>query len=171
MSDDAALLLRVAVFGVVAAVVYWFLSYEALGTVALLVLGGGPGFAALFLLRHRKQPGTEQQTRAEMLRRFAGVPSGDPPGPKQLEDEDLAVLPAASIWPAAASLGVAVAGSGLIFGLWLVILGLGVALYAGWGWIAAIVRETRYGHIHPTDRPEADEDEEEPAPEEPLRRR
>src|SRR6266545_2872071 len=103
MSDDAALLLRVSAFGLVAGAIYWFLSYEALGTVA---------------------------------------------------------LPLASIWPFAASFGLAVVGSGLIFRLWLVILGLGIALYSGWGWIAAIVRENRYGHIQPTDQGQAEEPEE-----------
>jgi hypothetical protein len=173
MSDDAALLLRVAVFGLLAGVVYWFLSYEALGTVALLVLGAGPGFAALFLLRHRRQPGVERESRRDMLRRFVGAPSADPPGPKTLEDDDLAVLPSATLWPFAASLGLAIAGSGLVFGLWLVILGLAVALYSGWGWVAATIRETRYGHAEP-EPPEEPAPEPGPAPgeaEQPLRRR
>jgi len=177
MTDDAALLLRVSVFGLVAGVVYWFLSYEALGTVALLVLGAGPGFAALFIIRQRRHQGVGLESRMDMLRRFAGVPSGDePPGPKSLEGEDLAVLPAGSLWPFTASLGLAIALSGLIFGLWLVILGLGVTLYSGWGWVAAVMRETRYGHLEPADRAgrlEVDEPEPEPGPPEQrsLRRR
>jgi hypothetical protein len=154
MTDDAALLLRVAVFGLVAGAVYWFVSYEAFGTVALLLLGAGAGFAALFAIRHRRREDGSAESRAEMLRRFAGLPKPDPPGPKALEDEDLAVLPLPSIWPFAASLGLTVALSGLIFGLWLVIVGLAIALYSGWGWIAAVMRETRYGHVQPTDRPE-----------------
>ena len=167
MSDDAALLLRVSVFGLVAGTVYWFLSYEALGTVALLLLGVGPGFAGMFILWHRRGEGAQGGSARETLRRFAGLPEADPPGPKSLEDRDLAVLPLASIWPFAASLGLAVTGSGLIFGLWLVILGLGVALYSGWGWVAAIVRENRYGHIQPTDQaqePEAAGDRDQAAP-------
>ena len=40
MTDEAGILLRVSIFGFVAGVVYWFLSYEWLGTVALLLLGG-----------------------------------------------------------------------------------------------------------------------------------
>jgi hypothetical protein len=150
MTDDAALLLRVSVFGLVAGTVYWFLSYEALGTVALLLLGAGPGFAGLFLLWHRRE-GIGRGSLPTTLRRFAGLPEDDPPGPKSLESQDLAVLPLPSIWPFTASLGLAVALSGLIFGLWLVILGLGVALYSGWGWIAAIMRENRYGRIERTD--------------------
>src|SRR6266498_2207694 len=152
MSDDAALLLRVSAFGLVAGAIYWFLSYEALGTVALLLLGVGPGFAGLFIMWHRRANGDGDNSLPELLRRFAGAPPSDPPGPKSLKDQDLAVLPLASIWPFAASFGLAVVGSGLI-------LGLGIALYSGWGWIAAIVRENRYGHIQPTDQ-EAEEPEE-----------
>ncbi|HZD01822.1 MAG TPA: cytochrome c oxidase subunit 4 [Actinomycetes bacterium] len=162
MSDDAALLLRVAVFGLVAGAIYWFVSYEMLGTVALLVLGLGPGFAGLIMVRHRRDQDGRAESRAETLRRFAGLPPPDPPGPKALGDEELAVLPAPSIWPFAASLGVAVAMSGLVFGLWLVILGLGVALYSGWGWVAAIMRETRYAHSRPPDRSAEREPEQEP---------
>ncbi len=157
MSDEAALLLRVSVFGLVAGAVYWFLSYEALGTVALLLLGAGPGFAGLFIMWHRRGEAAGRGSLPRTMRRFAGWPQGDPPGPKSLEDQDLAVLPLPSIWPFAASLGVTVALSGLVFGLWLVILGLGVALYSGWGWIDAIARETRYGHVEPADQAEEPE--------------
>jgi hypothetical protein len=163
VNDDAALLLRVAVFGLLAGTIYWFLSYEAFGTVALVVLGAGPGFAGLYALRHRRQDGARAESRLDMLRRFAGLPKPDPPGPKVLGDEDLAVLPLPSIWPLGASLGLAVAGSGLVFGLWLVILGLAVALYSGWGWVAAIMRETRYARVQPVDRPAGQA----PEPEEP----
>ncbi len=154
MSDEAALLLRVSVFGLVAGAVYWFLTYEWLGTVTLLLLGGGTGFAGIYLvLQHRRIAGAEAEPLSEMLRRFAGSPPPDRPGPRTLEDEDLAVIPLPSIWPFASSLGVAIALSGLVFGLWLVLLGLGVALYSGWGWIAAISRETRYGRDIPPPEP------------------
>jgi ribose/xylose/arabinose/galactoside ABC-type transport system permease subunit len=152
MTDEAALLLRVSVFGLVAGVVYWYLSYEALGTVTLLLLGAGTAFAGIYLvLVHRRSQGAETEPIDAVVRRFAGAPPADPAGPRTLEDEDLAVIPLPSIWPFAASLGVAIALSGLIFGLWLVLLGLGVAVYSGWGWIAAIARETRYGRDLPPD--------------------
>jgi hypothetical protein len=50
MTDEAGILLRVSIFGFVAGIIYWFLSYEWLGTVALLLLGAGPGFAGLILI-------------------------------------------------------------------------------------------------------------------------
>jgi hypothetical protein len=81
------------------------------------------------------------------LRRLAGIPPQDPPGPEDLGAEDLGVLPLPTIWPLAASLGVAMLFTGLIYGLWLVILGLGLIVYAAWGWLAAVNRENRYGRI------------------------
>ena len=78
---------------------------------------------------------------------LAGIPPQDPPGPEDLGAEDLGVLPLPTIWPLAASLGVAMLFTGLIYGLWLVILGLGLIVYAAWGWLAAVNRENRYGRI------------------------
>jgi hypothetical protein len=153
MTDEAGILLRVSIFGLVAAVIYWFLSYEAFGTVALLLLGAGPGFAGLVLIQEQRQRGGTGETRANALRRLAGIPPQDPPGPEDLEAEDLGVLPLPTIWPLAASLGVAMLLTGLIYGLWLVILGLGLLLYAVWGWLAVVNRENRYGRVQATTSP------------------
>ena len=148
MTDEAGILLRVSIFGFVAGIVYWFLSYEWLGTVALLLLGAGPGFAGLILVQEQRQRGGTGESRAVAMRRLAGIPPQDPPGPEDLSAEDLGVLPLPTIWPLAASLGVAMLFTGLIYGLWLVILGLGLIVYAAWGWLAAVNRENRYGRIH-----------------------
>jgi cytochrome c oxidase subunit IV len=147
MTDEAGILLRVSIFGFVAGIVYWFLSYEWLGTVALLLLGAGPGFAGLILVSEQRQRGGTGESRAVAMRRLAGIPPQDPPGPSDLGAEDLGVLPLPTIWPLAASLGVAMLFTGLIYGLWLVILGLGLIVYAAWGWLAAVNRENRYGRI------------------------
>ena len=147
MTDEAGILLRVSIFGFVAGIVYWFLSYEWLGTVALLLLGAGPGFAGLILVQEQRHRGGTGESRAVALRRLAGIPPQDPPGPEDLGAEDLGVLPLPTIWPLAASLGVAMLFTGLIYGLWLVILGLGLIVYAAWGWLAAVNRENRYGRI------------------------
>src|SRR5215207_625439 len=148
MTDEAGVLLRVSGFGIVAGVIYWFVSdFEALGTISLLLLGVGPGFAGLILIQEQRQRGGTGESRADALRRLAGIPPQDPPGPRDLAAEDLGVLPLPTIWPLAASLGVAVLLTGLIYGLWLVILGLGLLVYAAWGWLAAVNRENRYGRL------------------------
>ncbi|MFL5882274.1 MAG: cytochrome c oxidase subunit 4 [Actinomycetota bacterium] len=152
MTDEAGILLRVSIFGLVAAVIYWFLSYEAFGTVALLLLGAGPGFAGLVLIQEQRQRGGTGETRANALRRLAGIPPQDPPGPEDLEAEDLGVLPLPTVWPLAAALGFTILFTGLIYGLWLVILGLGLLGYAAWGWLAAVNRENRYGRVQASTR-------------------
>jgi hypothetical protein len=156
MTDEAAMMLRVSGFGFVAGVIYWFLSYEWLGTVALLLLGAGPGFVGLILIHEHRQRGGVAESRAATLRRLAGFPPRDPEAPADLEAEDLGVLPLPTIWPFAAGLGVAVLLTGLIYGLWLVILGVGICGYATWGWLAAVNRENRYGRILAEQAPAAD---------------
>lgn len=148
MTDEAGLLVRIGGFGIVAGVLYWVLSrFEPLGTIALLLLGLGPGFAGLYLLRQSNKQGLLPESRAAVLRRLAGLPPADPPGPKDLEDRDLGVLPLPSIWPFAISLGISILLTGLIYGLWLVILGGTLAAYSAWGWLAAVMREQRYGRL------------------------
>ena len=149
MTDETAVMLRIAVFGLVSATVYWFVSYEPLGSVALLLLGGGPGFAAVYmLLQHRRDPGPKEQL-GDTMRRFAGLPRGDPRGPDDYSAENVAVLPLPSIWPFTMSLGVAILTTGLIFGLWLLVLGVAVSAVAAGGWLGAINRENRYGRLEP----------------------
>jgi hypothetical protein len=163
MTDEAAMMLRVSAFGFVSGIVYWFLSYEPLGTVALLLLGAGPGFAGLILVQERRRQGGPDESRADVLRRFAGIPPGDPPGPADKGDDDLGVLPLPTIWPFATSLGLAIMLTGLIYGLWLIVLGGGVAAYGTWGWLAAINRENRYGRIQ-AEQPQANPGPAEPDP-------
>jgi len=147
MTDEAAVLLRVSLFGFVSGAVYWFVSYEPLGTIALLLLGAGPGFAGLILVQAHRRQGGAAESRGDALRRLAGIPPPDPPGPEDLRDDDLGVLPLPTIWPFATSLGLAILLTGLIYGLWLIVLGGGIAAYGTWGWLAAINRENRYGRI------------------------
>jgi hypothetical protein len=160
MTDEAAMMLRVSLFGFVSGIVYWFVSYEPFGTVALLLLGAGPGFAGLILIQERRRQGETAESRADTLRRLAGIPPGDPPGPADKRDDDLGVLPLPTIWPFATSLGLAIMLTGLIYGLWLIVLGGGIVAYGTWGWLAAINRENRYGRIqaepNPTDPDRAD---------------
>ena len=155
MSDEAAILLRVAIFGVVASVIYWLVTYEWFGVVALLLLGLGPGFAAVWLiLQQRREHGPREGFR-DVERRRAGLPRGDPQGPSDYAADRLGVLPLPSIWPPVLAAGMAVLTTGLVYGLWLLLLGV-VLVGAGlWGWTAAVNRENRYGRLEP-DRREHD---------------
>src|SRR4029453_11917951 len=81
------------------------------------------------------------------------IPPQDPPGPSALEADDLGALPLPPIWPLAAALGFTILFTGLIYGLWLVILGIGLLGYAAWGWLGAGNRETRYGRLQADTEP------------------
>ncbi len=147
MTDEAAILLRISLFGLAAAIVYWFVSYEPFGTVALLVLGLGPGFAALFAIRQHRRAGGPKDPFWDTVRRLAGLPRADPEGPAEYEADEVAVIPLPSIWPLGFSLGIAILTTGFIFGLWLIVLGLGVVAVSLGGWLAAINRENLYGRV------------------------
>jgi Cytochrome c oxidase subunit IV len=147
VNDEAAILLRVSVFGFVAGILYWLVTYEWFGVLGLLVLGAGPGFAALWLiLQERRAPGPKEDFQ-RAVRRFIGIPPPDPDQPGDYAADRLAILPLPSIWPPVLSLGVAMFTSGLIYGLWLLLLG-GTLIGTGlWGWVAAVNRENRYGRL------------------------
>jgi len=139
MTDEAALMLRIGLFGLVAAVVYWLVSYEWLGTVALLTLGLGPGFAGLVMVAmHRDRT----QGIGSLLRRLAGAPEARAVAAEEpVATDEVVVIPAPTIWPFVISLGFAIALTGLVFGLWLVLMG-GILVVAGmWGWLSSVYRE------------------------------
>ena len=147
MRDEGAILLRVSVFGFVAGIAYWLITYEWFGVLGLLVLGAGPGFAAVWLiLQDRRGPGPKENLRIAM-RRFAGIPPADPDDPSDYAADRLAILPLPSIWPPVLSLGVAMFVTGLIYGLWLLLAGGALIGLGLWGWTAAVNRENRYGRL------------------------
>jgi hypothetical protein len=152
MTDEAAVFLRIFAFGLVASTIYWFISYEPLGTVALLVFGLGPGVAGFFLYAHQR-PTASKEPWLGQLRRFAGVAKDRPQGPPDLESHDLGVIPLPSIWPLLFSVGLTIAVTGLIFGLWLLLLGGAILVVSLAGWLATINRENRYGRLHNDHRP------------------
>jgi hypothetical protein len=143
MSDEASTMLRISIFGLACAVVYWYLTYEAFGTLGLLTLGLGPGFAGLIMWSYARRESADRESLRDLLWRFAGLPRGDRPG----EDQEaapgpLTIIPTPSVWPFVISIGIAVCLTGLIFGAWLVVIGGVFVAWGTWGWIAAVNRET-----------------------------
>jgi hypothetical protein len=150
MRDEAAILLRISLFGFLAGFLYWLITYEWFGILGLLVLGAGPGFAAVWLIlqeRHEPGPKDDLEDFGLALRRLIGIPPQDPDYPGDYAADRLAILPLPTIWPPVLSLGVAILVTGLIYGLWLLLLGVALIGAGLWGWIAAVNRETRYGRL------------------------
>ena len=101
MRAESAILGGVAAFLVVAATVYWFWSYEDAGTVLLALGAAFAGMVAVYLRRESRR-----------------LPA--PGGP---EEEDLGWFPTASIWPLGTGGGAVLVGLGLVFGIWLTLIG------------------------------------------------
>ena len=100
MRAESAILGGVAAFLVGVAVVYWFWSYEDAGTVLLALGAAFAGTVAVYLRR--------------LSRRLP---------PRSEPTEDLGWFPTASIWPLGTGGGAVLVGLGLVFGVWLTLIG------------------------------------------------
>lgn len=139
MTDEAALMLRIGLFGVASALIYWLISYEWLGSIALLALGLGPGMAGLVMTVMNR--GRSAGGGAEQVRRFFGMPR-EVRG-EAIPPEEVVVIPGPTIWPFVLSLGFAVGLTGLLFGLWLSLIGGILVAFGIWGWLRSVLREYR----------------------------
>lgn len=110
-----------AMFFVIVAPAYWFLSYDPTGTAALIMTALLTGLVSFYLGFHAKnmEPRPEDRKEAEIAE-GAG---------------ELGFFPPYSWWPlwAAATGGVAVLG--IVFGWWLFFIGVGLASLAINGWV------------------------------------
>ena len=151
MVEELRFFLRIAVYLVVIAAIYWFVSYEVTGTVLLLFGAAATGFFVV-AARVSFQPKTPVDLTPRPprtgLRRMVGVVGryfafdaehdlGEEPAeaPLALEEEG---FPEASIWPLAAALAALLLGLGLVFGPWLWIPGLVLGAASTWGWLTQL---------------------------------
>ncbi len=110
-----------AVFFIVVAPAYWFLTYEIIGLVALGLTAVLVTMIAayLFITARHMDPRPEDLTDAEVVDGAGSV----------------GFFPPSSIWPFWTALTVSVASLGPVFGWWLTILGFGVGIWALTGWV------------------------------------
>jgi hypothetical protein len=109
VSTTARVLLGAALFALLVGTIYWFLSYEAAGTIMLLTMAAGLVIAAAYL---------------SLLGRRASVPADRREArPTDSAGESVGIFAARSAWPAVLALGCAVGLTGLIYGWWLAVVG------------------------------------------------
>jgi len=128
MRVEAYTFLATAAFMAVIGLTYWFTSHEPTGTTLLGVgtlLGALPGIV-LWRWSRRMAPRPEDRDDAEISEGTGTVGS----------------FPESSIWPFVLAAGVALAGVGLVFGLWLSLPGL---LVLGIAFVGATL-ESRSAH-------------------------
>jgi hypothetical protein len=109
-------LLASAAFGAVIAVIYWFVAYEIAGTIFLAAMGASLLLAAVFAAR---------RARGEL-------PPEDRPAalPSEAAGERVGPFPEGSVWPVFLAAGWLFVVGGLIYGVWLVIIGVLMAAVA-----------------------------------------
>ncbi len=113
-------------FASIVGAVYWFITYEWVGTVLLLAFACTPAIIAVFAIRH----GSMRDRRAE------DVAEADPAAEA---GEVLGPFPAETVWPIFLVLGTIVTGASLIYGLILVPVGAALLVWAMLGF----TRESR----------------------------
>ena len=102
MPEEVRFFLRQAAFGLLIAVVYWFLTYESAGSVLLLAFGIGSALLTVVLVRQTR--GRAGGGRWGAPWRWLALTPADQQSPT-LEDE--VTLPAGSLAPFQVGLGLA----------------------------------------------------------------
>jgi hypothetical protein len=128
---------RISVYAIVTGTIYWFVSYEAAGTVLLLGFGvaTGLGFAAL----------------RNGARSVAGRPA-DPRQPDGPFGDESAPVPTRSAAPLAIGFGLAVVVLAGAFGPWFLIAGAVPLLMGSVDWLRAANRELELRAHRPRER-------------------
>jgi hypothetical protein len=137
MADEVKLFGRLSLYALVVGTIYWFVSYEFVGTVMLLGFGLATGLAFIILFRRdrkvraaRAADGSATDDQAGRGRRPDG-PFGDESGP----------VPTRSAAPLIVGFGIAVIALGGAFGPWFAITGLVPVLIGAADWLRAANRE------------------------------
>lgn len=143
-AQETRVFVFMAVFGVVVAAIYWFVSYEAAGTALLAGFGLATGIIGA---RLAADPASRRlrQSAARKTREPGAVPSlpdrdvpaGGEGGIDRPFLDESGRLPDETIAPFAVGIGLAVAATGLIFGPAPVIVGFLPLAWGAWSWLTA----------------------------------
>jgi len=123
--------LVVAIFFAAVSPVYWFVTGEIIGTVALLLTLAFCGMLAVFftIQSNKIDPRPEDRKDGEIIE-GAG---------------EVGFFPSSSIWPFWAAMTVTVMALGPVFGWWITLLGVGLGIWAVTGWCYQYYRR-EYAH-------------------------
>ncbi len=136
MAEEIRFFIRTATFALLIAVVYWFHSYELLGTILL----GGFGVAATFvaaafvhgLLAHGWRPSGRPLS-------WLGL-SG---GPRTPIGDEPTRYPAPGCAPLACGAGLALAVLGAVYGPPPIVIAIPFLAFGGWSWLRSAMAEYR----------------------------
>ena len=131
MAEEVRFFVRIALFTVVIGTIYWFVSYEEAGTI---LFGGIVASAVTFALVIALRVKAARQG-GRGLKALLGFDDVGEERPLNLAED---TFPSASMWPAAGSIGFVLIAVGLVYGAWLWVPGLAIAISATWGWLTEL---------------------------------
>jgi hypothetical protein len=137
MPEEVRFVARLGIYGVAIAVIYWFISYEVAGSILLLAFGLATAFAAAYLLLDVRRTGRGAALGGRPWQWLGLAPTED----EAPFGDETGRLPGQSIAPLEFGFGAAVAGLGLVFGPWLVALGLVPMVVGGTVWLREAMAE------------------------------
>ena len=130
MIEERRFFLRTALFASAIAVIYWFVSYEAAGSVMLLAIGLTAAFLTLILRRHTNEAKRGPLGTIADIATFEEAEEGS----AAALAIDEGPMPVMSYPPLAVAIGAGAVAGGLVFGAWLWLPGAAVLARAGWRW-------------------------------------
>lgn len=136
MIEERRFFLRTALFATGIAVVYWFVSYEAAGSVMLLAIGLSAAFLMIVLRRHTTElKRGPLETATHIVGDIVTFEEPDEGSASPLAIDE-GPMPVMSYPPLALAIGAGAVAGGLVFGAWLWLPGAALVAGAGWRWYA-----------------------------------
>jgi hypothetical protein len=142
VAEEVRFFLRTAIYTLGVTVIYWFLSYEIVGSMLFLSVG----LAAIFfvvvgyvMIHHANRDVVPGETRpANAIQRTLGFdePESETVIPPLALEDDL--IPSSSIWPLVTAVAALLLGLGLIYGGWMWGPAIVLAVIALWGWVTQL---------------------------------
>jgi hypothetical protein len=147
MTQEVRLFARMSAFGLIVGAGYWFLTYEAAGTVLLLAFGLAAGIAAVAVY-----------VGARAARRRAAASAGGANRPAQRRAAAGEVLvepvPRPGWTPVGLAIGLGAVALGGAFGPFPAVGGIVIAIVSAWAWLGSAMRETDEARERETVRPD-----------------
>lgn len=137
--QEARFFLALAAFGLAVGVFYWFVSYETAGTVLLVAFGLATGLLGVRLVADPRSRLVRRAVRDRAAAPASVDDRGSGGGTGGIDRpflDEAGRLPDESIAPFAVGLGVALASTGLIFGLAPAVVGLLPLAWGAWAWLS-----------------------------------
>ncbi|MFL5768669.1 MAG: hypothetical protein ACJ765_01170 [Chloroflexota bacterium] len=143
-AQETRVFLLMAAFGLGVALLYWLITYETVGTLLLGGFGLATGVIALRLAVDRRSRRLRSANRPVSARAdltdgpsSPDVAVGGTAGVDRPFADESGRLPAPTIAPFAVGAGVALAATGLVFGLAPIVVGLLPLGWGAWTWLSS----------------------------------